>query len=271
MNKILLTGAAGMIGRVVRQGLAGRYQLLRLNDIQPLGAAAPGEELVPGNLQDFAFVRELVRGVDTIVHLGGQSREGPWEGALHNGIAVAYNVFEAARLAGVRRIVYASSNHAVGLYPAAERISVTEVPKPDSRYGVAKVFGEMLGSLYATKHGVSVACLRIGSFRARPEIPRQLATWISHRDMVQLVTRCIDAPAFDYLIAYGVSANTRSAWDNPAAGFLGYVPEDNAEAFAHEFAGQEDAPASLEAQYHGGQYAAAEWTIPPPGRAATPR
>ena len=257
MDRVLITGAAGEIGSTLRAGLAGAYRL-RLSDRRPLGASTENEELVTAELTDFDGVRDLTRDIDCIVHLGGVPREGPWQAIHDSNIVGTWNVFEAARLNGVKRIVFASSNHVVGYYRVERRLGVDDPPRPDSRYGVSKVFGEALGRLYADKHGLSVACLRIGSFRSEPQDFRQLATWISPRDTVQLVRRCIDAPAFHYLVVYGVSANTRIRWDNPHAATIGYVPEDNAEAYASRFTAPSD-PSDPAVACHGGSFCGLEF------------
>ena len=259
MNRILITGAAGEIGSTLRKGLRGSYERLRLSDVRPMDAAVAGEETVGADLTDAAAVAALMTGIDCVVHLGGVPREGPWDAILNHNIAGTYNVFEAARAAGVKRVIFASSNHAIGYHRVGRRVGVEEPARPDSRYGVSKVFGEALGRLYADKHGLSVACLRIGSFRDEPQDFRQLATWISPRDMVQLVRRCIDAPRFHFIVLYGVSANTRSRWDNPHAAFIGYAPQDDAEAYAGRF----DAPlldgTDPVAEFHGGPFCGLEF------------
>ena len=244
MDRVLITGAAGEIGSTLRAGLRGAYHRLRLSDRRPLGEQTAGEELASAELTDLDAVRDTMRGIDCVVHLGGVPREGPWQAIHASNIVGTWNVFEAARLEGVKRIVFASSNHVVGYYRVERKVGVDEPARPDSRYGVSKVFGEALGRLYADKYGISVACLRIGSFRTEPQDWRQLATWISPRDTVQLVRRCIDAADFHYLVLYGVSANTRSRWANPNAEKIGYAPQDNAETFASESATNRDAYAS---------------------------
>ena len=261
MQRVLLTGAAGAIGTTLRAGLRGVYPLLRLSDIRPIGELSSGEEFVSADLNDAAAVARLMPGIDCVMHLGGVPREDKWEAILRNNIVGTYNVFEAARNAGVRRVVFASSNHVIGFHRAAHVVGVKEPARPDSRYGVSKVFGEALGRLYADKHGLSVACLRIGSFRQRPQSARQLATWVSPRDLTQLVRRCIDAPDYHFLVLYGVSDNTRARWRNPDAASIGYVPQDNAEDYAKELDAtspeNESDPAEL---FHGGEFCALEFT-----------
>lgn len=259
MDRILITGAAGAIGSTLRAGMQDTYALLRLSDIRSLGKPASGEEIVQADLGDLEAVHSLMSGIDCVVHLGGVPHEGPWNAILDNNIVGTYNVFEAARLSGVKRVVFASSNHAVGYYRTREKIGVDEPVRPDSRYGVSKVFGEALGRLYADKHGLSVACLRIGSFRDQPEDFRQLATWISPRDMVQLVLRCIHAPAFHYLVLYGVSANTRARWANPHATMIGYEPRDNAEEHAMRFSEPAAGGSEPAVGFHGGSFCGLEF------------
>ncbi|MBL8386049.1 MAG: NAD(P)-dependent oxidoreductase [Burkholderiales bacterium] len=261
-NRILITGAAGQIGVALRQGLRGSYALLRLSDIAPLGDAAAGEELVQCDLADIAALERSMAGIDCVVHLGGVSVEDSWEKVLPANIAGCYNVFEAARRQGVGRVIFASSNHAIGFHRRERFIDDTVVPRPDTRYGVSKVFGEAVGRLYADKHGLSVACLRIGTFRNpdRPDNARQLLTWISHRDMVQLVRRCIDHPNYHFAVVYGVSNNLRSRWDNSNVRFLGYRPVDDSEVYAAEILARGEKENEIAAQFHGGFYCPIEFS-----------
>lgn len=260
--KLLITGAAGAIGRVLRQGLAGRYDLVRLADIAPQAPAGPGEECVTFDGNDLEATVSACSGIDCIVHLAGipnEPEEDAWEKLLRNNIVVTRNVFEAARRAGVRRIVFASSNHFVGFLRRDVVADATAPMRPDTLYGVTKVFGEALGRLYADKHGLSVACLRIGSFRERPEDRRQLATWLSHRDAVQLFRRCIEAPDYPFLVAYGVSDNVAGFWSNRGLEWLGYAPEDRGEDHAASLAGaSEEDP--LSGRFHGGTFCAIDFT-----------
>ncbi len=262
MKCILITGAAGQIGAALRSGLRGKYPVLRLLDVAPLGGAAAGEEIVQADIRDVAAMEEAMQGVDCVVHLAGASVESPWEKVLPLNIEGCYNTFEAARRQGVKRVIFASSNHAVGFHRRERFIDNTVVPRPDTRYGVSKVFGEAVGRLYADKHGLSVACLRIGTFRNpdRPADSRQLLTWISHRDMVQLVRRCIDHPNYHFVTVYGVSNNLRSRWDNSNVKFLAYRPDDDSEKFAPEIlaAGQQEN--EIAAQFHGGFYCPMEFS-----------
>jgi uronate dehydrogenase len=261
MKRILITGAAGKIGNVLRQGLRGSYSLIRLADIASLGSTAADEELATTDIRDMAALEKVMAGIDCVVHLAGVPEEAEWDQVLPLNIEGCYNVFEAARRCGVKRVIFASSNHAVGFHRRERFIDNTVEPRPDSRYGVSKVFGEALGRLYADKHGLSVACLRIGTFRTpdRPIDARQLLTWISHRDMVQLVRRCIDSPDYHFVTVYGVSNNLRSRWDNSNVKFLGYRPQDDSEVFAAEILAAGAKEDEIAAQFHGGFYCPMEF------------
>ncbi len=265
MERVLITGAAGTIGRALREGLRGAYPVLRLSDIAALGAAGPGEELAPADLRDLAQVEAAMAEVDAVVHLGGMSVENTWEIVHEANIIGCYHVFEAARRQGVKRVVFASSNHVIGYHRRPERIDDTAMFRPDSRYGLSKLFGEGLGRLYADKHGLACVCLRIGSFQPKPKDVRMLSTWISHRDTVHLVRRALEAEGVHFEIVYGVSANARNWWDNPGGTRIGYAPQDNAEDHAAEILSQmapEDEP-EIERSFHGGAFCAMEFSGDP--------
>jgi uronate dehydrogenase len=233
VKKILITGAAGDVGGHLRRELAGRYAL-RLSDIRPVADLSTEEEFIRGDCARLNDMLRVTRGVDAVVHLGGFSVEGPWETILRANIVGAYNVFEAARRNGLRRLVFATSNHAVGFYERDETVDHRVYPRPDSRYGVSKVFGEALGSLYADKYGMEVVCIRIGNVNPRPMDKRRLSIWLSPRDLAQLVSIAIDRPGIRFEIVYGVSGNRRSWYDNANAERLGYQPQDDSEPFAEE-------------------------------------
>lgn len=256
MKRILITGAAGDIGGRLRRLLAGKYPLLRVSDKVDIQEPRPGEEIDRTDLTEFDAVRAMCRDVDGIVHLGGFSVEGPWDVILNSNIIGTYNLFEAARLEGVRRVVFASSNHAVGFYRRDETIGVDVTPLPDSRYGVSKAFGEALGALYARKHGLKVFCIRIGNVADQPIDKRRLSIWISPRDLAQLVRIGLDHPQIDFNIVYGASDNARSWWDNRAAFDLGYRPEDKAEDYAADVLAREpEIPATDPTEiYQGGTF-----------------
>jgi uronate dehydrogenase len=236
---------------------------MRLSDKLPIDAAGSGEECVTADLSDVTAVDRLMRGgIEAVAHFGGHSVEGTWEQLLPSNIVGIYNVLEAARRHQVRRVILASSNHAVGFYRRAVTLNARHAPRPDGLYGITKAFCESMGSLYADKHGLTVACLRIGTFRNpdRPAEPRHLFTWISHRDLVHLVERCIEAPDYHFAIVYGMSDNTRKIWDNSEVAHLGYHPADNAESYAAEILGEPDREDALAKQFHGGFYVPVDFT-----------
>lgn len=233
MKTILLTGANGVVGRFLRSELAGQY-FLCLSDRVDVIDCSSNERSAPADLLDLDALRRAVDGVDSIVHLGAYSVEGDWETIRNANISGTYNLYEVAREAGVKRIVFASSNHAVGFYPRSTTIDEACVPKPDSRYGLSKVFGEALASLYADKYSISSMCIRIGNVAEKPQDYRRLSIWISPRDLAQLVTIGLEHPLIHFEIVYGMSLNDRAWWDNTNAYRLGYKPKDRSEAFAEE-------------------------------------
>jgi len=258
MKKILITGAAGDVGSHLRRELAGRYEL-RLSDIRPLKNLASGEKFIRGDCASLTDMLRVTKGVAAVVHLGGFSVEGPWEVILRANIVGTYNVFEAARRNGVRRLAFATSNHAVGFYDRDDTIDTRVYPKPDSRYGVSKVFGEALGSLYADKYAMEVVCLRIGNVNPRPMDKRRLSIWLSPRDLAQLVGIAIDRPGIRFEIVYGVSGNKRSWYDNSNAERLGYRPQDDSEPWAEEVLKNESPGADPRTErFQGGTFVVAE-------------
>lgn len=228
-GRILLTGAAGGLGRVLRERLTRYAEVLRVSDIAPVGEARPGEEAVVCDLADAAAVDALVRDVDVVVHLGGVSVERPFEEVLPANIQGAYHLYEAARRHGVRRIVFASSNHVTGFYRQDERIDTMAPQRPDSYYGLSKAFGEQLARFYFDRYGIESVCLRIGSSFPEPRDRRMLATWLGYDDLEQLVRRAMFVPKVGCTIVYGVSANRDIWWDNSHAAHLGYVPTESSE------------------------------------------
>jgi uronate dehydrogenase len=231
MAKILLTGAAGVIGARLRTLLPAHYADLVISDLKTPADLKQGENFKAADLADMRQVQAICEGVDGIIHLGGYSVEGPWDQILQSNIVGCYNLFEAARLAGVKRVVFASSNHAVGFYPRHQRIGPNVTARPDSRYGVSKVFGEALGALYADKHGLGVTCLRIGNFGDMPLDKRRLSIWLKPDDLVQLIRIGLDHPDIKFEVLYGASLNERAWWDNSRAYALGYRPTGRAEDF----------------------------------------
>ena len=175
----------------------------------------------------------LLAGVDAVVHLGGVAVEGPWDPILQANIRGLHHLYEAARRQGVKRVVFASSNHVTGCYEQAQTIRPTDPPRPDGNYGLSKLFGEGIASLYWDRYGIETVCLRIGTATPTPPDARALATWLSLPDLVRLVTASLTAPDVGCTIAWGMSANTRAFWrDDGTWARLGYQPQDDAEAHA---------------------------------------
>lgn len=256
MKRVLITGAAGQIGRALRRAWQGKYWM-RLSDVAALPAAGTHEECVTADIADFGQVDALMQGgIEAVAHFGAQSVEGSWDQVLGPNVIGVYNILEAARRNGVKRVILASSNHAIGFYRRERPLDTDTPPRPDGPYGVSKAFAEAIGSMYADKHGLTVACLRIGTFREpdQPDSVRHLMTWISHRDMVQLAERCIEAPDYHFVIAYGISNNARARWSNAKVAHLGYRPQDNAETYAAQILAKPDDEDPLAKQFHGGFY-----------------
>jgi uronate dehydrogenase len=230
-STVLITGAAGNIGGVLRRGLAGLAGVIRLADLTELDPR-PGEQAVKADFRDFGDARRAVTGCDAVVHLAAIPVEDEFEHILESNLRGTYNLFEAARIEGCNRVVLASSNHVTGFHGVADHIGTDAARRPDSFYGLSKSYGEDLGRLYFDRHRIEVACLRIGSMLERPTEERHLSTWLSHRDCVQLVRCCLEVEALDYLVVYGVSANQRSWWRPDGWERIGYQPEDDAETFA---------------------------------------
>ncbi len=255
-DRLLLTGAAGGLGRELRPRLRARVGVLRLSDIAAMDAAGPGEEVVVAALQDAAAVDRIVAGADAIVHLGGISTEGPFEPILQANIVGSYHLYEAARRHGVRRIVYASSNHVTGFYRQDEVVSPLAPMRPDGHYGLSKAFGENLARFYFDRHGIESVCLRIGSSFPEPKDRRMLATWLSYDDLERLVVAALTAPVVGCSVVYGVSNNRATWWDNTPARHLGFRPQDSSEPFraAREAAEPKLDPAAPAVRFQGGAF-----------------
>lgn len=261
-RRIVLTGASGGIGTMTRPLLAPLFPGLVLSDRVVPKNLQPGETFEKADLTKPDEVAAVVKGAHGVIHLGGHSVEGSWDQILNANIVGCYNLFEEARKAGVKRIVFASSNHAVGFYPRKRKIGTDVTVRPDSRYGVSKAFGEALGALYADKHGIAVTCLRIGNVGPRPIDVRRLSIWISPDDLVQLFRIGLEHPEVGFDILYGVSDNAASWWDNSRARQLGYRPTGKGEDHrAHAEAEQAKiAPDPVGDYFQGGGFASAEFT-----------
>ena len=260
MKKIVLTGAAGRLGSHLREPLSKMANQLVSTDLaDEIGTLYAGESYVKADLASLDQMIDLLKDADMVVHFGAIGDEAPFDAILQSNIVGAYNLWEAAYKNGVRRVVYASSIHAVGMHPKNDFIG-TEVPhRPDTYYGLAKCFAEDLASLYWDKRGVESVCMRILS-AANVGNPRAVGSWLSYDDLIQLVTRAIDTPVTGFAVVYGVSNNDRVPVDNAKASFLGYRPKDNAEQFATQAFAASDILDSQDPgnMCHGGPFASVE-------------
>ncbi len=232
---VLVTGAAGRIGTWLRGGLPERGWAVRCLDVVPVTDVRPGEEHLVADVADLAAMVDAATGASAVVHQAGIASESTWPAILQSNINGTWCALEAARRAGVPRVVLAGSNHATGYTPRPEQGLLTEAaapPRPDTYYGVSKVAMEALGSLYVDRYGLDVVCLRIGSASPEPTSLRHLSTWLSPTDTVALVDAALRAPSPGFAVVWGVSGNTRRWWDLTAARALGYEPVDDAEVYA---------------------------------------
>jgi len=254
-QKLLLTGAAGGLGQVLRQSLKPYAAAMRVSDVAPMAPPGAGEEVVNCNLADKAAVDSLVRGCDAIVHLGGVSVERPFEEILEANIKGVFHLYEGARRHGVKRVVFASSNHVIGFHKQGEVIDADCLKRPDTYYGLSKSYGEDLSRFYFDRYGIETACVRIGSSFPEPKDRRMLVTWLSYRDLTELVRCCLVAPRLGHTIVYGVSNNRDKWWDNGKAAHLGYVPQDSSEPFRAKVEALPPVdPADPAVQYQGGGF-----------------
>jgi uronate dehydrogenase len=255
LSRLLLTGAAGGLGRQLRHSLKPFCQTLRVSDIAELGPAEQGEEILTCDLADKAAVNRLLSGVDAVVHMGGLSTEHAFEQILEANIKGAFHLYDAARRNNVRRVVFASSNHVVGFHKQGEVIDADCARRPDSYYGLSKSFGEDLSRFYFDRYGIETACLRIGSSFPEPKDRRMLVTWLSYRDLTELIRCCLFAPTLGHTIVYGASNNRDKWWDNSQAAHLGFHPVDSSEPFREKAESQpplsQDDPARI---YQGGAF-----------------
>ena len=257
MKKIVLTGAAGRLGSYLRAPLAEMCDALVSTDIADgITELAPNETYAKADLTDLAAMTALLEGADMVVHFGAIGDEAPFEQIWGPNFIGAYNVWEAAYQCGVRRVVYASSIHAVGMHKKTDCIGIDAPHRPDTFYGLAKCFAEDLASLYWDKRGVESVCMRILSC-ANVTNARAVGTWLSYDDLVHLVRQAITTPITGFSIVYGVSNNDRSPVDNSGAQHLGYRPKDNAEKFAAEIYAQDGPldPQDPANTHHGGPFA----------------
>lgn len=231
-HRILITGAAGSLGSHLRTGLAHLADRLRLVDVKPMGAAGPREELVQCDLSDKAAALELTRDCDAIVHFAGHPREQTFQEIVADTLPAAYHMYEGARLHGAKRVIYASSIHAVGFHPVEDVPGTSVMHRPDTFYGLTKTFVEDLGSLYWDKFGIETVALRICSCFPEPADRRMLWSWLSFADCVRLVEAALTAPRVGFSVIYGTSDNAARAVSNAHAAHIGFRPRDSADGYA---------------------------------------
>jgi uronate dehydrogenase len=231
-HRILLTGAAGGLGKALRPRLAGNCTVLRLSDLGDAPADLNAqEEWLTVDLADRTAVLAMAANVDAVIHMGGVSVERPFDEILPANIVGVYNLYEAARQQGVKRVVFASSNHVTGFYKQSETIDASAPPRPDGMYGVSKAFGEDLSRFYFDRYGIETACIRIGSSFSEPKDRRMLASWLSYDDLHRLIVACLSTPVLGHSIVFGMSNNAVTWWDNRMARHVGFVPQDSSDLF----------------------------------------
>lgn len=255
--KLVLTGAAGRLGSYLREPLAQfADELVSTDIVDDIGKLYDGESYVKADLASLDDMLDVLKGADMVIHMGAYADEGPFEKLLGPNFVGAYNVWESAYRNGLKRVIYGSSIHAVGMHPKNEFIGVDARHRPDTFYGLAKCFAEDLGSLYWDKRGLESVHMRILSC-AQVTGARALGSWLSYEDLIQLVKRCIETPVTGFSVIYGVSDNDRVPVDNSKASFIGYRPKDNAEQFAEEILANDPPmdPQNPEHMCHGGPFA----------------
>ena len=255
-KRILLTGAAGGLGKVLRERIKPWAEVVRLSDIAALGPAGEGEETVQCDLADKAAVLALLDGVDAVLHFGGISTEKPFEPIMQANILGVANLYEALHKAGTRRVIFASSNHAIGYHPVTSVLDADSPTRPDSYYGLSKVFGEQIARYYFDRFGIETVCVRIGSSFPEPANKRMMSTYLSYDDLTELLRCALFAPRVGHTIVYGVSDNDSVWWDNRLASHLGYKPQDSSSKFAHLFPDSAEYPArdDVTTMYQGGKF-----------------
>ncbi|MFE9913555.1 NAD-dependent epimerase/dehydratase family protein [Micromonospora sp. NPDC005553] len=259
LGTVVVTGAAGRIGTIVREALRNEARQLVLIDRDPLTPQSPTERVICLDLANLDAVVSAFEGADVVIHLAGVPDEAPLANLLNGNVLGTFHVLEAARRQRVGRVVLASSNRVTGFYPVGKVVDPDDPVRPDGFYGVSKVAIEALGRLYADKFALSVVCLRIGSVEDSPDEARYLATWLSPRDCAGFIRAASTAPAVSFVTAYAVSANTRRFWSLDAGINLGYTPVDNAEDHAAHVPGAEEHVDSRAPQ--GGAYTNADYSL----------
>jgi uronate dehydrogenase len=255
-KRLLLTGAAGTVGRMLRPRMKCYCETLRVSDVAAMDPAGDGEEVIVAPLEDEAAMYELLHDVDAVLHFGAVSIEKPFSTVLPANIVGVYNLYEAARRRGTKRIVFASSNHVTGFYGQDETIKAHVMPRPDTYYGLSKAFGENLAQFYFDRHGLETVSIRIGSCLPEPQDRRHLSSWISHDDMERLLVAALTAPIVGHSIVYGCSDNRTTWWDNSQARNVGYRPQDTSEPWRAAIEAKQGPvdPTRPEVRYQGGGF-----------------
>lgn len=260
-GKVALTGADGKLGQQLRPALLGLGIKLRAaGGYGPLTPLQADEEVCHGNLCDSTVVDQLLQGVDVVVHLAGTSVERPLPEVIENNLLALYELYEGARRHGVKRVVLASSNHAIGMHSVETRLSLGCEFRPDGFYGLSKMWGEGMARMYWDKHGIESICLRIGSAEEKPTMLRHLSTWLGYEDLLHLVMQSISVPDLGFQLVWGVSNNRRSYWDNSGAERLGYRPVQDAEDYAAEILKQVNPLDPIAQTYQGGGFVTLDFT-----------
>lgn len=259
-GRLLITGAAGALGRVLREALVNdigpdrEWTHVRVSDRAAIADARPQEDVVICDLADREAMERLLVGVDAVVHLGGQAVETPFEGICEANIKGVFNLYEAARLSGCKRVVMASSNHVTGCYDQGEFVSPEMPARPDGYYGVSKLFAEGMASMYFDRYGIETVSLRLGSVIPKAEDRRGLSTWLSYPDFVRLTHAALRATNVRNTTVYGVSANPHKWWSESGWDKIGYVPQDSAEPLRAEIQDKVFPEGSMMAKKQGGSF-----------------
>lgn len=265
MTKVALSGADGIVGGLLRRALRQRGVDLRSGGWQPLAPLAAGEDLVHGDLRDPAVVDRLLRGVDVLIHLAGTSVERPLPEIIENNLRALCEVYEGARRHGVRRVVFASSNHAFGMYRTGDKLRLDAPVRPDGLYGLSKAWGEAMARMYWDKHGIEGIALRIGTAMGKPpENERQLSTWLGAEDLERLALRCIEARDVGFAAVWAISNNTRAYCDLSEGNAIGYAPVQDAERWAGEVLARPNPLDAVACAFQGGSFASHDYTAAAP-------
>lgn len=255
-KRLLLTGAGGGLGKMLRERIKPWAEVVRLTDIVDIAPAGPGEEVVKCDLGDRAAVMALLDGVDAVLHFGGVSVEDNFENIMNANILGLHHLYEGVHKLGIRRVIYASSSHVVGYYPTTKVVDANAPLRPDGIYGVSKCFGEALSRYYYDRFGIETVCLRIGSSFEEPRNARMMVTFLAHDDLVELVRCALFTPRVGHTITFGVSDNPVRWWDNSEAAHLGFNAKRSSSEFSERFpqSGAWPPADDITATYQGGPF-----------------